>query len=363
MKRILLAVTLCFLGLVSMNAQDSKFPSMDKSPMDAVHYPRTAAFNNYMEDDEKVDRIIKVLYGRPVMKGRKIFGELVPYGKEWRLGANEATEVTFFDAVEIGGTFVDRGNYTMFADVNEKEWTIKISSQRHLGGNKDRDMSKDVASMTIPVKTVAKSRESFTIGFQKINEGLVHMIFAWDKVEAALPINLNPAFMSGEDASPMDLAQYPRMSRLQNYLKPEEVEANQPKVRVVYSRPKRKDRTVFGELLKYGEPWRLGANETTEITFFETVIIGGTEIRRGTYGMMAVPTNDSWEIIIHKGIPSWGVHNHDEENNVASIKVPTQKTGEMVENLSVFFEEKSAKEVHMIIAWEKTMVAVPVNFK
>lgn len=363
MKKILLAVKLCFFGFMSMNAQDSKFPSLDKSPMDAVHYPRSSAFNNYMDDDEQLDRKIKVLYCRPVVKGRKIFGDLVPYGKEWRLGANEATEVTFFDAVEIGGTFVNRGNYTMFADVNEKEWTIKISSQRHLGGNTDRDMSKDVASMTIPVKTVGESRESFTIGFQKINDGLVHMIFAWDKVEAALPINLNPAFLSGDDASPMDLAQYPRRSRLQNFLKPEEIDANQPKVRVVYSRPKRKDRTIFGELVKYDEPWRLGANETTEVTFFEAVTIDGKEIRRGTYGMMAVPTKDSWEIIIHKGIPSWGVYNHDEENNIASIKVPTRPTGEMVENLSVFFEKKTDKEVHMIIAWEETMVAVPVMFK
>lgn len=363
MKKILIAVALCFFGFISMNAQDSKFPSIDKSPMDAVHYPRSSAFNNYMEDDEKLDRKIKVIYGRPVMKGRKIFGELVPYGKEWRLGANEATEVTFFDAVEIGGTFVNRGTYTMFADVNEKEWTIKVSTQRHLGGNKDRDTSKDVASITIPVKKAGESRESFTIGFQKINEGLTHMIFAWDKVEVALPINFNPAFLSGDDASSMDLAQYPRRSRLQNYLKPEEVEANQPKVRVVYSRPTRKDRTIFGELVKYDEPWRLGANETTEVTFFEAVTIGGKEISRGTYGMMAVPTKDSWEIIIHKDIPTWGAFNHDEESNIASIKVPTQPTGEMIENLSVFFEKKSEKEVHMMIAWENTMVAVPVMFK
>jgi len=336
---------------------------MDKSPMDAVHYPGSSAYNNYMDADEKKDRQIKVLYCRPKKKDRVIFGELVPYGKEWRLGANEATEVTFYQAVEIGGTFVNRGTYTMFADINQKDWTIKFSKQRHLGGNKDRDMSMDVASMKIPTKMVGESRESFTIGFQKINEGMVHMIFAWDKVVAALPINLYPAYMDTEDISVMDLAQYPNRSRLQNYLKEEEKAANKPTIRVIYSRPTRKDRVIFGELVKFDEPWRLGANETTEITFYQPVTIGGKELRAGTYGIMAVPTKDNWEIILHKNIPSWGVYGHDEKDNVASITVPTQKTGEMVENLSIMYDKKSDKEIHMIIAWEETMVAVPVMLK
>ena len=364
MKKFLFVLTCCVFGLAAMNAQEeSKFPKLDKSPMDAAHYPRSSAWANYMDEDDKLDRQIKVLYCRPMKKGRVIFGDLVPYGKEWRLGANEATEVTYYQAVEIGGTFVNRGTYTMFADVNEKEWTIKISTQRFIAGTKDRDKSKDIATAKIKVQKVPNSREEFTIGFQEINDGLVHMVFAWDKTQAALPINLNPLFMAEADKSPMDLAQYPDDSRFHNYLKPEELEANKAKVRVVYSRPKRNDRVIFGELLKYGEVWRLGANETTEITFFEAVNIGGKDIRPGTYGIIATPTKDNWEVVIHTDIPTWGTYGYDEEKKVASINVPAQKTGEMVENLSIFFDKKSDKEVHLIIAWEETMVAVPVMFK
>ena len=363
MKKILLALALCFFGFISMNAQDSKFPSLDKSPMDAVHYPRSSAFNNYMDEDEKLDRKIKVLYCRPVVKGRKIFGELVPYGKEWRLGANEATEVTFFDAVEIGGTFVNRGNYTMFADVNEKEWTIKFSTQRHLGGNKDRDMSKDVASMTIPVKTVGESRESFTIGFQKINDGLVHMIFAWDKVEAALPINLNPASLAGKDASPMDLVQYPNKSRYRNSLKPEELDAAVAKVRVVYSRPQLKGRKVFGEMLKYGEMWRVGANETTEITFFEDVTIDGKKVKKGKYGLFAKVNADSWEFILHTNLPSWGSENHDPKTNVLTFTAKTEKTPSKVEALSILLVENGANKIDLVVGWENTMARLPIMLK
>ncbi|MFT4760517.1 MAG: hypothetical protein ACI9XO_004104 [Paraglaciecola sp.] len=364
MKNFLLVLTCCVFGIAAMNAQEeSKFPKLDKSPMDAAHYPRTSAWANYMEGDDKVERQIKVLYCRPMKKERTIFGELVPYGKEWRLGANEATEVTFYQAVEIGGTVVNQGTYTMFADVNETEWTIKISTQRFIAGTKDRDKSKDIAMAKIAVNKVAKSREEFTIGFQKINDGLVHMVFAWDKTQAALPVNLNPTFLSEADKSTMDLAQYPDDSRFHNFLKPEELAANQAKVRVVYSRPKRNDRVVFGELLKYGEVWRLGANETTEITFFEPVTIGGKDVPAGTYGIIATPTKDNWEVVFHTDIPSWGTYNHDAKKNVATINLPTQKTSEMVEYLSFFYDKKSDKEVHLIIAWEETMVAVPVIFK
>ena len=67
--------------------------------------------------------------------------------------------------------------------------------------------------------------------------------------------------------------------------------------------------------------------------------------------------------MFHTDIPTWGTFGYDEEKKVASITVPTQKTGEMVENLSMFFEKKSDKEVHLIVAWEETMVAVPVMLK
>lgn len=363
MKKTFFTLALTFFAVMQMTAQESKFPKMDKSPMDAAHYPRTSAFNNYMDDGDKKDRQIKVLYCRPKKKDRVIFGELVPFGKEWRLGANEATEVTFYQHVEIGGKFVSRGTYTMFADVYPNHWVIKVSSQRFIAGTKDRDTSKDVVAVSIPTKMVKESRESFTIGFQRVDDDHANMVFEWDQTSAMLPISFNPTFLAGDDKSPMDLVQYPNDSRFHNFLKPEEIDANQAKVRVVYSRPQRKDRTVFGELLKYGEPWRLGANETTEVTFFEAVTVGGTEIKKGTYGIMATPNKDNWEVTFHTNIPTWGTYNHDEKSNVASITVPTQKTGEMVEALSMLFEKKSDKEVHLIIAWEETMVVIPVMLK
>ncbi len=329
--------------------------------MDAAHYPREAAYSNYLDAEDQMDQKIKVLYCRPKKKDREIFGALVPYGQDWRLGANEATEVTFYQHVEIGGQFIQRGTYTMFAEVFPNHWIMKISTERHIGGSENRDATKDVASVSVPVTHVADSRESFTIGFQKVDDNHCNMVFEWDRTRVMLPISFNPVFMSDDDVSPMDLAQYPHNSRIRNYLKPEELEAATPKIRVTYSRPQRKEREIFGKLLPYGEPWRLGANETTEITFFQKVKIGDTEIKPGRYGIMAVIHADKWEFVIHRNIPSWGTFGHDDSKNIASFTAPVESMTNPLEALSITFDKKSETEIHMVVGWDKTMTRLPIQ--
>ena len=360
-KSITLLCCLLMIGLTATQAQEVKFQEMDASPMDAATYPRNAAWRNYLTGDAKNTPLkIRVHYSRPNKKDRVIFGELVPYGVDWRLGANEATEVYFAVPVEIGGKMINPGYYTMFAQVFPTQWVIKISSERHIGGTKNRDITKDVVNIPIPAINMPESREAFTIGFQKVNEDHCNMVFEWDRTRAILPISFNPVMMDGENASPMDLAQYPRNSRVRNYLEGAEKEAAQPKVRVVYSRPKKKGRDIFGGLLKYGAPWRLGANETTEITFFGDAKFGDQDIKAGRYGIMVVPHADKWEFVVHTNIPSWGTFGHDPETNIATYTVPTAKTPSTVEALSIHFDKKSDKLIHMVVGWDNTMVEVPI---
>ncbi len=362
MKSMKTFIALWLLGSGTMisTAQELKFPELDKSPMDAVHYPREAAFRNYMDAEERLDPKVKVLYCRPSKQGRPIFGSLVPYGKDWRLGANEATEITFYEPVDINGTVLNRGTYTMFAEVHPDFWVIKISTQRFIAGSDNRDITKDIAAVSIPTTHVPAERELFTIGFQEVDDRHCHMVFEWDHTRATLPISFQPVLMAGADASPLDLVQYPNDSRFHNYLKPEELEANAPKIRVVYGRPQKKGRKIFGEVVKFGEPWRMGANETTEITFFDKVSIGGKTLTPGTYGIMAVVEEGEWEFIIHTNLPSWGTHQHDETTNLVRVKAPVQKTPSDVEVLSILLEKKSDDQVDMIVAWDKSMARLPI---
>ena len=95
-------ITLTLFFAFSILAQETKWPDLDVSALDAAYYPQEAAWRNYLEKDQRnMQPIVKVLYSRPLKKGRAIFGELVPFGKEWRLGANEATTITFYNAVDI----------------------------------------------------------------------------------------------------------------------------------------------------------------------------------------------------------------------------------------------------------------------
>ncbi len=364
-KSTILLIAMVFISSLAATGQELKFPAMDKSPMDAATYPRNAAWRNYLQGEDKNTPLkVRVRYCRPKKNEREIFGKLVPYGELWRLGANEATEVFFAAPVEIGGTFINAGYYTMFAEVFPSYWNIIISSETNIAGTANRDESKDLVSVKVPVTNVSESRESFTIGFQRIDDESCNMVFEWDRTRTSLPISFNPIYLSGDDASPMDLVQYPSNSRFLNFIESEdERAAATPKIRVVYSRPQKKDRVIFGDLVKYGEPWRIGANETTEITFYGDVKVGDKEVKSGRYGMMAVPNADKWDIVIHKNIPSWGPFGHDDENNVATISVPVQKTPSTVEELSILLEKKNDSSAEMIIAWDNSMVRVPVVFK
>jgi hypothetical protein len=338
-----------------------EWPKLDVSPMDQATYPRSAAFGNYLEaDDPDKSPKIKVAYSRPYKKDRTIFGELVKYDEDWRLGANEGTEVTFFQNVELNGTVIPRGRYRLYAEVKRDVWHIAVSKHTNTAGMSNIDKTMELGRFPAQVSSTNDSREQFTIGFQKVDDGNVNMLFEWDKVRATLPINLNASSLAGEDASPMDMIFYPAGSKYLNFSKPEELVANQPKIKVQYSRPQMKERKIFGELLKYGEMWRMGANETTLITFYQPVTIGGKKLRAGTYGIFATVNEKSWDVIIHSNTNSWGHANHDAESNVQTITVPVEKTKSTLDALSMTFDKKSDKEVHVLVGWENTMVRIPV---
>jgi hypothetical protein len=131
--------------------------------------------------------------------------------------------------------------------------------------------------------------------------------------------------------------------------------------RVLYSRPQKAGRPIFGGLVKNGEVWRLGANEATEIEFFRQVRIGGKKVKAGRYTLYAVVNENNWTIIINKETDTWGSFKYDIKKDVARAEVTMLKTDSPVENLSMYFE-KTAVGCNLNIAWENTRVALPIVF-
>lgn len=120
---------------------------------------------------------------------------------------------------------------------------------------------------------------------------------------------------------------------------------------------------IFGELLKYGEFWRLGVNEIILIIFYEDVMIGGIEVKRGIYGIMVNVNEKEWEFVIYKNIVFWGVVNYDFEINVVFIKVFIVVYFELLEVLSMIFDKKSDIELYLVVVWDKIMVCFLIIMK
>ena len=129
---------------------------------------------------------VKVNYGQPSKKGRVIFGGLEPYGKVWRAGANNATEITFDKDVKFGGKEVKAGTYTLFATPNEKEWTIILNSElKQWGAYKYEEIKgKDVVHVTVPVKKLDDVVEKLTYRFTDKNA----LVIEWDQTQVTIPI-------------------------------------------------------------------------------------------------------------------------------------------------------------------------------
>src|SRR5690606_34973217 len=98
-----------------------------------------------------------------------------------------------------------------------------------------------------------------------------------------------------------------------------------PVVRVIYSRPQLNGRKVFGGLQDYGEIWRMGANEATEIEFFRDVKINNKKIKKGRYTLYAIPYPDRWIFIINSDTDTWGSFKYTPTKDIIRVNLPVQK--------------------------------------
>ena len=165
------------------------------------------------------------------------------------------------------------------------------------------------------------------------------------------------------DASIMDMAYFPARSAFYYFAKnDEEREARTKKLRVTYSRPAKKGRQIFGDLVKYGEMWRAGANEATELLLFVDAKVGGKKLKAGErYTIHVKPTESEWTVYISSELDGWGSYSFQtapEKTTVAQITVPVAKTSSTLELFGIYFE-KTDSGANMVMGWEDTMVKVP----
>lgn len=158
----------------------------------------------------------------------------------------------------------------------------------------------------------------------------------------------------GVDVSPMDMSylpvDYPKFLD----------KVGSPVARVIYSRPHKQGRKIFGSLVKYGHPWRLGANEATEIEFFIPVKVKDRQVARGRYVLYCIPQKDKWTIVFNRDLYSWGL-TIDRTKDLFQVDIPFQVKEHSAEYFSMVFE-KTPEGGALVIAWDNLEAKLPIQY-
>ncbi len=161
------------------------------------------------------------------------------------------------------------------------------------------------------------------------------------------------------DKSPMDMCYYPV-----NYpvLKIQKKTDAPPVARIIYGRPQKNDRSIFGDLVPYDMIWRVGANEATEIEFYRDVKIGGKKTPKGRYTLYAIPSTDKWTLVLNKETDTWGAFGYDQKKDILRTDVKVDTLSDVIDIFTICFEGTEKNKTSLMIGWDNKEVHLPINW-
>lgn len=175
-KNVLTAFIFTVITGISMELSAQEFSGLDKSPADIAYY----------RPSRGATPIMKVVYSRPQLKGRQIGVDLARYGEVWRTGANEATEIRFYQEVMLGDQAIPAGTYTLFTIPGKSEWTIILNTATDVWGAYDYEETNDVVRFKVPANTAKQSLDAFSMAFTPVANG-ADLHIGWGKVRVSIP--------------------------------------------------------------------------------------------------------------------------------------------------------------------------------
>ncbi|MBB6003989.1 DUF2911 domain-containing protein [Arcicella rosea] len=173
MKNFILSILAIFTLNTSLNAQGIKTPA--PSPTQTIKQDFALS-------------TIEITYSRPNIKGRVVFGDLAPFGKLWRTGANAATRITFGEDVKVGGVALKAGTYVLYTIPNKDEWEVIFNKGINNWGIDGYKAEEDVAKFKVKPNALAKSVETFTIEIANVTASSADIEVSWEKTSVAIPV-------------------------------------------------------------------------------------------------------------------------------------------------------------------------------
>jgi hypothetical protein len=177
MKKLIVVLSLMLVATTAMAQIEAPQPSPSAKAMQTVGLTE-----------------VTLEYSRPAKRGRAIFGELVPFDKLWRTGANSNSMITFSDDVKFAGTDVKAGTYAVYTKPGKKEWTVMLYNDTSNWGNpKTWDENKVVATATVETKKINYEVESWTMAINEVTMEGAHLQMMWEKTLVAVPFSVPTA--------------------------------------------------------------------------------------------------------------------------------------------------------------------------
>jgi hypothetical protein len=173
MKKLFVLICSAGLAFTAANAQEIKMPA--PSPTATIHQDFSTSY-------------IDISYSRPAMRGRKIFGGLVPYGEVWRTGANSATNITFGEDVIVNGHPIKAGAYALYTIPGEIEWKIIFNTDTKNWGDVGYTEKDNVTDFMIPVQHIDEAVQSFTINTEDMTDSACNIVLRWANTKIAIPV-------------------------------------------------------------------------------------------------------------------------------------------------------------------------------
>jgi hypothetical protein len=188
MMNVMAKCVLSFLLFIVWNGLTAQVPEPDKSPMDISYAPAGYPIQKFQGKQKNNMPMARVIYSRPQVNGRTLFGIEIKYNEIWRLGANESTELELFRSATIGGKSIPKGRYTLFCIPTTDKWTLVVSKDNYSWGAFSYNQSNDVARVSVPIERIAGQRvEYFTMYFNENN----HLVILWDSVRVTVPVTFS----------------------------------------------------------------------------------------------------------------------------------------------------------------------------
>ena len=158
------------------------------------------------------------------------------------------------------------------------------------------------------------------------------------------------------DKSPMDLVYLP------DHFAHDRVTGQEAIIKVYYSRPNKNGRDIFGTKVPFDKVWRTGANEAVEFKAYRDITLAGKSLKAGTYSLFTIPGEKQWTIIMNSDLDYWGAYSYRKEKDVLRVSVPSAIIDATIEAFSIRFEDLGENQAVMRMAWDRTLVEVPITY-